>query len=123
MKNLTDCFVDQADFTDDFIQTILNKPIKDLTTAEMIGMIRHYVLSLHREVSEVLDTADWKVHVINAGKIDYPALQEELIDVQKFIWGLMHICGMRPQDLVDMYTMKSSVVRKKFSDFKALRNG
>ena len=116
---LENCYIDQARFTRDFL-TFLGYDPDNLSENDIVEIIRYYVLSLHKELSEVLDTVQWKLHKKDKtiSKINFSELQVELIDVQKFLWGLMSIIGMNSDEVVNGYTMKSKLVQSSWEKFK-----
>ncbi|MDI6840462.1 MAG: dUTP diphosphatase [bacterium] len=69
-----------------------------------------YTLALHREVSEVLDTVNWKIH----RKEDKPKIKsntlEELVDCLKYWMCLCQLHGFSLEDIEKEYYRKSDVV-------------
>lgn len=121
MKSL---YQNQSRFTDRFLEKALKLDPSNLSDKEIVDLIRYYVLSIHKEADEVLDTCDWKLHVNSDNSIDRAKLYTELIDLQKFVWGLMHICGMTPADIKKTYKNKTKIVEEKFRKFEeGLKNG
>lgn len=69
-----------------------------------------YTLALHREVSEVLDTVNWKIHrKENKPEIKSNTL-EELVDCFKYWMCLCQLHGFTPEDIEEEYYRKSNVV-------------
>src|SRR5690606_35890670 len=69
-----------------------------------------YTLALHREVSEVLDTVNWKIHRReNKPEIKSNTL-EELVDCFKYWMCLCQLHGFTPEDIEEEYYRKSNVV-------------
>ena len=85
-----------------------------LTDRQRIDITKEYLLCLHKEVDEVLDSLDWKRH----RKLDTPVyddgVKEEIIDVQKYLWGLADIWGMGVEDYVAAFHRKSFVVEERW---------
>ncbi|MBI2020112.1 hypothetical protein HYS94_01710 [Candidatus Daviesbacteria bacterium] len=105
-------FKDQVRFTD--------KIINDLSVnVSKTELIKEYLLSLHDELSEILHCTNWKWHREDYGSdIDYENLYVELIDTQKFLWGLMHICGMDINKFEEVYDKKSKIVEERLMKLK-----
>jgi hypothetical protein len=86
-----------------------------MTTKQRTEVTKEYILCLHRELNEVLDTLDWKSH----RKLDQPswpieALSEELIDVQKYLWNLAHIWNVDYDSYRAELKRKSYVVERRW---------
>ncbi len=73
-----------------------------------------YTLALVREVTEVLDTTDWKMHR-KERKEEIPSnTLEELIDCAKYLMTLMQVHGFTPEVLEEEYYRKSAVVEQRY---------
>jgi NTP pyrophosphatase (non-canonical NTP hydrolase) len=74
----------------------------------------HSILCLHliREITEVLDCADWKLHR-NKTPATREELLEELIDVFKFWLCLVIHNGFSPAQIFGMFNAKSDIVEKR----------
>lgn len=105
---LDEIFDDQVKFT---------KEVTKYFDKHKIDLIKEYLLSLSSEVSEALDCVKWKWHQQGYGEVDYEHLMEELIDIQKFLWGLMHICSMDKAELYNKYWLKTNLVQKRWNKF------
>lgn len=86
-----------------------------MSTDEKINLTKEYILCLHKEVSEVLDSITWKTHIFYDKKKIYKDLYlEELIDVFKYLLNLLIIWDFNESDFIDMFNKKSDIVEKKF---------
>lgn len=103
----------QLAFTAKAFDVLGPKPLDQLTEDDRIALTKDYLLSLHSEITEVLNNVPWKRHRF-IGASDRTALLEELVDVQKFLWGLMVIWGTTPQELERAFNRKSEVVEQRF---------
>jgi hypothetical protein len=102
----------QLAFTSHLLATV-DKPLDQLTEDDRVRLTREYCLYLHKEVDEVLDNVPWKQHrfIGNASRED---LLEELVDVQKFLFGLMQVWNVTPAELYRAFMRKSDVVEQRF---------
>ncbi len=73
-----------------------------------------YTLALTREVGEVLDTTNWKIHRAK----DKPEIRsntlEELIDCMKYLMTLMQVHGFTLEEVQEEYWRKSAVVEQRY---------
>lgn len=102
----------QLAFTTELLATI-ERPLEQLTEDDKVRLTKDYLLSLHSEITEVLNNVPWKRHRF-VGPADREALLEEMIDVQKFLWGLMMIWGVTPGELARVFMRKSDIVEQRF---------
>jgi hypothetical protein len=109
---LEDLWRKQKAFTALGLATI-DKPIQQLTEDDRIRLTKDYIEYLHAELVEVLNNIPWKKHRYT-GPSNRRNLVEELIDVQKFLWGLMQIWGISLEEFTDMFNEKSLIVEQRF---------
>jgi hypothetical protein len=101
----------------------LDKPMAELTDLEKIEWTRQYLLSIHAEASEVLNCMPWKKHRKTSLKdLSRGNLMIELIDVQKYLWGLMQVWGMTPEEFEQVYNDKSFEVEHRWFQEHELEN-
>ena len=72
-----------------------------------------YTLALQREVSEVLDTVDWKIHRKENKPIIKSNTLEELVDCLKYWISLCQLHGFTVEEIEEEYYRKSSVVEQR----------
>ena len=113
--DLEQLWEDQLEFTRQVISGTRDLVLGEVMGPELISITKEYVLSLHNEVDELLGELSWKEH----RKSDTPLLTkdnvlEEMVDVQKFLWGLMQIWGVDFKEFRQAYLNKSFVVRKRW---------
>lgn len=104
----------QLAFTSLALQTLdPKKPLDQLTEEDRRMLTHRYIEALHSELVEALNCIPWKSHRYNqpAGT---ERLLEELIDVQKFLWGLMQVWGFSPGDVQRAFNTKSDIVERRF---------
>jgi len=101
----------------------LDKPMSELTDLDKIEWTRQYLLSIHAEASEVLNCMPWKKHRKTSLKdLSRGNLMIELIDVQKYLWGLMQVWGMTPEEFEQVYNDKSFEVEHRWFQEHELEN-
>lgn len=110
--SLEDLWRRQLAFTS-HTQSVLDKSIDKLTEDDKIRLTKEYLLYIHSELSEVLGNIPWKTHRYT-GQTNRESLLEELVDVTKFLWGLMVIWGVSPQELERAFDRKSDIVEQRF---------
>jgi hypothetical protein len=110
---LEDLWNKQKVFTE-FVLNTLDTPIEKLTDEDRTRLTKEYIEYLHSELVEVLNNTPWKKHRYT-GVADRRALVEELVDVQKFLWGLMQIWGVSLDELTTAFNEKSTVVEQRFN--------
>ena len=105
----------QKEFADKACKHFMGKSLKELDENEKISESKDYILSIFGEGKEVLDTFNWKRHrkVLNSS-FDRNALLEELIDMQKFLWGLMAVWDIKEEEFYKAFIEKSMVVEHRW---------
>jgi hypothetical protein len=103
----------QLAFTTKAFDVLGPKPLDQLTEDDKVSLTKDYLLSLHSEITEVLNNVPWKRHRY-IGASNREALLEELVDVQKFLWGLMQMWDVTPAELERAFDRKSGVVEQRF---------
>lgn len=93
--------------------------IDNLTDAQKVIQTKEHILSLHRELGEVLNEIPWKSHRANNHDYDLSKIQEELIDCFKYLLNVCIIWDMDEDVLFDLFVKKSKVVRARFEAEKA----
>lgn len=101
----------------------LDKPMNEMTDLDRIEWTRQYLLSIHAEASEVLNCMPWKKHRKTSIKdLSRGNLMIELIDIQKYLWGLMQVWGMTPEEFEQVYSDKSFEVEHRWFQEHELEN-
>lgn len=101
----------------DFSRMVLQKrglDLDDLTDQQRIDLSREWILSIHTELSEVLGNLDWKKHSHRVEPTYERNVQEELIDVQKYLWNLTRLWGLSPEALEEAFWRKTFVVKERW---------
>ena len=95
-------FKDQQKFTERVIGSKF-----PLTKEERTQWTKEYLLCIVAECMEVLEQMDWKHHKSEGKQIDLDNLGIEIIDIQKFIWGLSKIWDIDYDKFIDLYDLKT----------------
>ena len=101
----------QHSFNDKFFKTKGGWPTADRLTDES----KNFAIHLIKEATEVLDELSFKMHRAGKGEVDRDNILEELVDVQKFLWGWMQIWNFSYDQFVDEFKRKSMVVEQRFA--------
>jgi len=88
----------------------------NMSDEEKIKFSKEFILSMHRELGEVLNVMPWKLHRANEMEYDIEHLQEELIDCFKFLMNVCIIHGMDAEKFAKTFYYKTAVVDKRYED-------
>lgn len=111
-KALANIWETQKEFQKNFYD------LENLSEADKIKLTKEFILSMHRELGEVLNEIPWKLHRANDKEYSVEHIQEELIDVQKFLMNLFLIWGMTPETFYDIFMKKSAIVQARYDEEK-----
>ena len=112
-RRLEDAWRRQLAFTM-HVLTTLDRPLEQLTADDRTRLTKEYCEALHSEVVEVLNTQNWKKHrATPVARRD--ELLEELVDVQKYLWGLFQVHGITIPEFMRAYDQKSEIVEQRFT--------
>lgn len=105
-------FDEQKDFQRNFFDP-------DNTSSEdKEKLTKETILCIHKELSEVLDTINWKLHRKENKVIDKENTREEIIDCFKYLVNLCVIWKITPEDFAETFDRKSKIVRERFEKEK-----
>jgi hypothetical protein len=107
---MSDMWLQQKRFAEQVCQYFRGKSLAELTDNERIGESRSYVLSAYTELSELLETMNWKRHREDNIEFDKRLLLEEAVDVQKYLIGLLQQWGITEEEFQQAFKEKSEVV-------------
>ena len=113
----------QQEFANRMANHFVGKDIENFSYEERVAETRDYILSLVGETQEVLQALPWKRHRHydeNSTWSRYTLL-EELIDLQKYLWGLMAIWEVTPEEFSTVFRDKSAVVEHRWLQDKGER--
>ena len=122
MDRLKEIFEIQKAFTEKFFKK-QGLSIKDvLNDKELrIKWNKEYVLALSKEVHEVLDEIDWKMHTTKKTEDVNDNVLEECVDVLKYLFGIIQLNGFTVDDLHNKFIDKSKVVEAKFKQEEVMK--
>ncbi|MHB8483650.1 MAG: hypothetical protein ACYDBV_13130 [Nitrospiria bacterium] len=80
---------------------------------EKVKLTKDFVLSAHKELSEVLDCLNWKSHRKEDKMFSPSNLGEEIVDVFKYIINIALVWGIKPEEFDKFFVDKSEVVRQR----------
>jgi len=82
---------------------------------------KEYVLALSKEVYEVLDEIDWKMHTSKKSEDVNDNVLEECVDVLKYLFGIIQLNGFNVNELHQKFIDKSKVVEAKFNQEEVMK--
>lgn len=112
----------QEEFTKKFWATKGGMPNYLTSDKIMTGITKDYALHIITEVTEVVQELSWKMHRNTRDSIDRDNVLEEMIDVTKFLFGLMQVWGFTWEDFAEEFKRKSSVVEQRFAQDQSFPN-
>lgn len=107
----------QRTFTEKFFATKGGMP---KTEKELTDSTKDYLLHLMKEVTEVLDQISFKMHRTPKDFVDRGNVLEEMVDCQKYLWGLMQLWDFSYEDFFEEFRRKSSVVEQRFAQERSM---
>jgi 5'(3')-deoxyribonucleotidase len=105
---LKEIFKKQKDFLKNFVD------LENLTEVDRIKFTKEYILSIHRELGEILDTIPWKLHRKNEVSKSEANTTEEIIDCFKFLLNLCILWDVDDNRFVNEFERKSNVVSQRY---------
>lgn len=103
----------QASFTEKMFKfKNIELPLSD---KDKIQWTKEYLLCIVDECMEVLEQLDWKHHKPEPKQINIDNLGIELIDIQKFLWGLCKIWDITEDKFNEYYDLKTIEVESLFA--------
>jgi len=107
---LTEIFERQAAFTSNF---------HDATPSgidECEELTKNYTIMLIKELTEVVDELNYKLHASKRNAINVVNVHEELMDVQKFLIVMMQLWDIDADKFVELFHTKSTIVEQRYKD-------
>lgn len=90
------------------------------TLEDRTAATKDFTVHLIKEVTEVLDEVSFKMHRAPRAEVDRSNILEEIIDTQKFLWGLAQLWGFSWEEVELEFRRKSSVVEQRFTQEQQL---
>lgn len=88
--------------------------VNKLTDEQKVSKIKETILCIHKELSEVLDTFNWKTHRKEDKFISKNNTLEEIIDCFKYLLNLCVILDVNSEEIEQEFFRKSRVVRQRY---------
>jgi len=114
--SLEDCYRYQLHFADFVSQELTGKNIRDLTEKERITATKEYALYTIAEIIETLGTMDWKNYRELGVETNREDLVDEIVDIHKFLWGLMATWNISLGEFVLQFRKKSEKVEQRWAN-------
>lgn len=99
---------DQKKFNDMFFKA------DELSQDEITKHLKEFILNIIRESTEALNTRKFKMHRVEDKEEIVSNTIEELIDVQKYLWGAFQVLGVSWDELIKQYWRKTAVVEQRY---------
>jgi len=113
-------FNSQQKFTEKVIESLGSKFL--LSEEEKVRWTKDYILYIISECNDLLEQLDWKGYWSNDKKIILDNIGIEIIDIQKFVWGLCKIWNIKYEQFVDLYDRKTAEVESKWNQEQMLKD-
>ncbi|HCR35827.1 TPA: hypothetical protein DIU22_02175 [Candidatus Woesebacteria bacterium] len=110
MNNLQQIWERQKGFQKNFFDP------ENISEEERIKLTKEYILSVHRELGEILNVIPWKLHRANKKEYDREHVQEEIIDTFKFLLNICILQGLTPESFEELFYKKSEIVEKRYAE-------
>ena len=110
MNNLQQIWEKQKSFQKNFFDP------ENISEEERIKLTKEYILSVHRELGEILNVIPWKLHRANTKEYNKEHVQEEIIDTFKFLLNICILQGLTPESFEELFYKKSEIVEKRYAD-------
>lgn len=88
--------------------------LEKLTHEEKVKLSKDFILAAHKELSEVLDCLEWKNHRKEDKNFVFSNLNEEIIDVFKYIVNICVVWGISSNQFEDVFDSKTMVVLQRY---------
>jgi NTP pyrophosphatase (non-canonical NTP hydrolase) len=109
-NELKELFDEQRSFQTNFFD------VNTMTLEEKVKWSKENLLCASREIFEVLNELPWKIHrkYDENTYVDTAKLNEEIVDVIKYILNLFVIWKIDENEFLKMFRKKSRIVRQRF---------
>lgn len=107
--NLEKIFEEQKDFQKYFYDP------ENISLEDKIKFTKEFILAVHKELGEILDTMPWKLHRKEDKNKSINNTVEEIIDCFKFLLNLCVIWGISSEKFTEEFFRKSAVVRQRYN--------
>lgn len=109
MDELNAVWKDQADFNSNFFP-------KPDGFEERSRQTKEFILHMVSELDELLRAISWKVHRKDAPKPNVEHIRDEITDLLKYLFSIMLVWEVSPDQMLADYWRKSAVCRQRYSE-------
>ena len=114
LKELEEIWEDQKKFNSNFVE------YEGLTDKEKVKYLKEYGLLMIDEIMELIRETNWKGHRKDKVHTIDSNIKEEWIDVFKYWLCIGNLMGYSPEDFIEEYKRKSSVVEQRYKQERQL---
>lgn len=114
LKELEEIWKDQKEFNSNFVN------YKNLDSKKRVEHLKEYGLLMIDEIMELIRETNWKGHRKDKVHTIDSNILEESIDIFKYWLSIMVLMGYSPEDFIEEYQRKSSVVEQRYKQEKQL---
>ena len=97
----------QKEFSDIFFNS------DDLTMQEKTELTKTFCLSLHSEVSQLINAVNYKQHMPDAVPPDLERILFESVDCVRYVLSLLNLWGLTPEDFISAFESKDNFLHKR----------
>ena len=106
----------QKKFSDIFFDS------SDLTSQQKTELTKTFCLSLHSEVSQLINAVNYKQHTENDARPDMERILFESVDCIRYVLSLLNLWGLTSEDFVSAFESKDNFLHKRNSLNSKKRN-
>ena len=86
---------------------------KNLTDKEKAELTKTFCLSLHSEVSQLINAVDYKQHMTSNSRPDVERILFESVDCVRYVLALLNLWDLKPEDFVNAFEIKDNFLHKR----------
>jgi hypothetical protein len=109
MNNLTimDMLKTQKKFSNIFFKN------EELSTQQKTELTKTFCLSLHSEVSQLINAVDYKQHMTTNAKPDIERVLFESVDCVRYVLALLNLWGLTAEDFIEAFEKKDRFLHER----------
>lgn len=85
----------------------------NLTMQEKTELTKTFCLSLHSEVSQLINAVNYKQHVPDGDTPDLERILFESVDCVRYVLSLLNLWGLTPEDFISAFESKDNFLHKR----------
>ena len=86
---------------------------KNLTDKEKAELTKTFCLSLHSEVSQLINAVDYKQHMTSNSRPDVERILFESVDCVRYVLALLNLWDLKSEDFVNAFESKDNFLHKR----------